>query len=191
VIVVSEHDWGHHRVGSAFFGTEGRDGSAALDLAVVELIEELVTAAPTGREGLLPVLLGLQRVFHRVSWRVQELVADHFGLSPVQVAGVVSYYPELSSTLRARRGVEVCTGVTCHLRGGDRVLRAMETQFWEPEDTREAEDRPLLRGVRCLGACGRAPVVRVNGRIHGDFEQPDVDDVARMVREDHKGDSEP
>lgn len=84
-------------VDSGFFGSEGGDGAEALDPAVIDLVDELSAKAPPGREGLIRVLLGVQNGYSRVSWRVQELVADRFGLSPAQVAGVVSYYPMLSA----------------------------------------------------------------------------------------------
>ncbi len=81
---------------TGFFGTEGGDGPEALDPAVVALVDELMAGAAPGREGLIRVLLGLQRTFDRVSWRVQELVAERYGMSTAQVAGVVGYYPRLS-----------------------------------------------------------------------------------------------
>jgi NADH:ubiquinone oxidoreductase subunit F (NADH-binding) len=81
---------------SGYFGAEGGDGAETLDPAVVALVDELVAVAPAGREGLVDVLLGIQRTFDRVSWRIQELVADRFGLSPAQIAGVVGYYPDFS-----------------------------------------------------------------------------------------------
>jgi len=82
---------------SGFFGTDGGVGAADLEPAVIARVDELMADAPEGREGLLQVLLGLQRTFRRVSWRVQELVADRYGLSPAQVAGLVSFFPLLSA----------------------------------------------------------------------------------------------
>jgi NADH:ubiquinone oxidoreductase subunit F (NADH-binding) len=81
---------------SGFFGTEGTDGPEALDPAVTALVDRLRAGAQPGREGLIRVLLGVQGAFGRVSWRVQELLAELYGMSPAQLAGVVSFYPELS-----------------------------------------------------------------------------------------------
>lgn len=149
---------------SGFFGSEGGDGADALDPAVIDLVDELVADAPSGREGLLRVLLGLQGAFDRVSWRVQELVADRFELSPAQVAGVVSFYPDLSSERRGRLRLEVCSGPGCWLAGGEEHLRdavrsATSRQRRLPE--------PTLAVIRreCLGLCGRSPVVRVGNRL--------------------------
>ena len=156
-----------------FFGAEGADGAAALDPAVIELVAELVAAAPPGREGLLTVLLGLQRAFERVSWRIQELVAERYGMSPVQVAGLVSFYPGLSAERKGRLKVEVCTGTNCHLRDGGRLLEALGGVV-DPDPAATGEPRFAIVPERCLGLCGLAPVVRVNDRVQAELEAEDA-----------------
>lgn len=148
---------------SGFFGTEGGDGAEALDPAVIELVDELLARAPSGREGLIRVLLGLQQTFDRVSWRLQELVADRFGLSPAQVAGVVSYYPKLSAERLGRLKIDVCTGTACFLCGGEGALRQVTQTV---DERRPVDSEPILavRHERCLAVCGLGPVVRVEGR---------------------------
>lgn len=165
--------WTTDVIDSGFFGTEGGDGAEALDPAVIDLIEKVLAQAGPGREGLLRVLLALQQAFNRVSWRVQELVADRFGLSPAQVAGVVSYYPKLSADRRGRLKLDVCNGSGCVLVGGERVLRNV---------TRDAAERTLptdellleVGHERCLGVCGVGPVVRTQDRIQKGVEPSEV-----------------
>lgn len=148
---------------SGFFGTEGGDGAEALDSAVIDLVDELMARGPGGREGLIRVLLGLQKTFDRVSWRVQELVADRFGLSPAQVAGVVSYYPKLSAERRGRLKFDVCTGSGCFLSGGEEVLRQV-TRAADARNPVDAEPNLAVGRERCLGLCGLGPVVRIADR---------------------------
>jgi len=161
--------WTDEVVDSGFFGTEGGDGAEALDPAVIDVIDELLTQAGPGREGLIRVLLAFQQTFDRVSWRVQELVADRFGLSPAQVAGVVSYYPKLSAQRRGRLKLDLCAGCGCFLRGGDRILESVTR---EAAERRSSADEPRLavRRERCLGVCGLGPVVRVRNRIRARVE---------------------
>lgn len=158
---------------SGFFGSEGGDGAEALDLVVIDLVDELSAQAPPGREGLIRVLLGLQNAFARVSWRVQELVADRFGLSPAQVAGVVSYYPMLSAQRQSRIEVHVCTGSGCFLLGGDRAIRQVAEAVSGRESSTEEPGR-VIRQERCLGVCGLGPVVRADGRIRSILGQSEI-----------------
>jgi NADH-quinone oxidoreductase subunit E len=168
-------NWNGDGTDSGFFGTELGDGAEALDPAVVDLVDELSAQAPPGREGLIRVLLGLQHAFGRVSWRVQELVADRFGLSPAQIAAVVSYYPKLSSERRGPVEVDVCAGSSCSLRGGDRILRRVSDAV-SPRASTGSEPRFAVNGERCLGVCGLGPVIRAHGRIRPLGGQRELDD---------------
>jgi NADH:ubiquinone oxidoreductase subunit E len=161
---------------SGFFGSEGGDGAEALDPAVIELVDELLVRAPGGREGLIRVLLALQQTFDRVSWRVQELVADRFDLSPAQVAGVVSYYPQLSAERQGRLKIDVCTGTGCFLCGGEGVLRQI-TGAADGRRSVDGEPSIAARGQRCLAVCGYGPVVRSEDRAHTVTEAGSAGDI--------------
>jgi NADH:ubiquinone oxidoreductase subunit E len=175
---------------SGFFGSEGGDGAEALDPAVIELVDELLEQAPSGREGLIPVLLGLQQVFDRVSWRVQELVADRFGLSPAQVAGVVGYYPALSAQRRGRLKIEVCTGSACCLQEGERTFEGLR-KVEEGQRSKLDDGKLSVRQERCLGVCGLAPAVRVAARIQGPLRANQAMGlVASMLESDSPGEDE-
>ena len=181
--MIDDQGWTGDITDSGFFGVEGGEGADALDPAVTDLVDELVANAPTGRDGLLRVLLGLQQAFDRVSWRVQELVADWFGLSPAQVAGVVSFYPALSCERRGRLHLDVCTGTGCWLDGGDDLFKELE----RAASTRQEKlDEPKLAVIRqdCLGICGRSPVTRARNRIRsvniGGEATEIVDDLVKL-----------
>jgi NADH-quinone oxidoreductase subunit E len=180
---MDDHVWIDDEPDLGFFGTEGVDGAEALDPAVVGLVEELIARAPDGREGLLGVLLGIQRAFDRVSWRVQEMVADLYGLSPTQVASIVSFYPELSADRRGRLKIHVCSGPSCHIRGGEGVHETMADTIADlvippGEDPRVAVD---LEG--CMGACDRAPVIRVADRIYDRLGEGETRDLLDTLLE--------
>lgn len=165
---------------SGFFGARGDDGAEALDPAVIALVDELIADAPNGREGLLAVLLGVQRAFNRVSWRVQELVADRFGLSPAQVAGVVSFYPLLSDSRRGRRRLEVCAAVDCRIRGSEKLLVAARAAAARQQEAAE-EPELEVRRVGCVGLCGRAPIVLSAARVQTVKSSDDAHDLVRRL----------
>ena len=161
--MIDDFDVADELVDSGFFGTEGSDGAEYLDSAVIALVDELVANAPAGREGLLRVLIGLQSAFNRVSWRIQELVADRYGMSPAQVAGLVSFYPELSSERRGRVDLAVCAGASCRLDGSGEMLESLIDEAGAHR-SKIGESLIVVRSARCLGTCGRSPVLQANGR---------------------------
>ena len=177
--------------GAGFFGAEGADGAAALEPAVVGLVDELMAAAPSGPSGLLLVLLGIQRTFNRVSWRIQELVADRYGLSPAQVSGMVSYYPMLSSERRGRLRIEICVGTGCHLRHAEQVVENVTRAVAEDGTGVGESQKVSVEQVRCLGVCGLAPVVRTQGRVTPALGSSGGADLLRRVLESERSDRRP
>jgi len=177
--MADELKWTDDVTDSGFFGAEGGDGAEALDSSVIDLVDDLLAKSPPGRDGLIRVLLGLQEAFDRVSFRVQELVADRFGLSPAQVAGVVSYYPTLSAERRGRLKLDVCTGSGCFLRGGDRIFRQV-TREATKRTLADDEPRLAVRQARCLGVCGLGPVVGTDDRIRV-IHETDTDDLVESL----------
>jgi len=173
-------EWNGDITDSGFFGSELGDGAEALDPAVIDLVDELSAQGPPGREGLIRVLLGLQRAFARVSWRVQELVADQFGMSPAQIAAVVSYYPALSAERRGPFEIDVCTGSSCSLRGGDRMLRRV-SEVVDGRGSTDSDPDVLVRGETCAGVCGLGPVIRVQGRVRSIRGQSGLDDLLESL----------
>ena len=178
--MVDDPRWTTDVIDSGFFGTEGGDGVETLEPAVIDLIDDVLAQAGPGREGLIRVLLAFQQAFDRVSWRVQELVADRFGLSPAQVAGVVSYYPMLSADRRGRLKIHVCTGSGCSLCGGERVLRGVVRNAAE-RTTPAGEPRLAVEQERCLGVGGLGPVGRTQYRVRAGVEPNKADALVESV----------
>lgn len=165
---------------SGFFGTEGGDGAAALDPAVIELVDELMANAPEGSGGLLQVLLKLQGAFDRVSWRVQELVADRYSLSPAQVAGLVSFYPKLSDDRLGRLKIDVCTGSACWLAGSSVMPGALEEEISGLQGS-GGDPRIAIGETSCFGICGQAPVIRCHDRVRTGVEEGKAAEVIASV----------
>ena len=106
-------------------GFYGSQPAAFLDPAVVDLVDAYLSANPGGRDRLMPLLLCVQDELGHLPIQAQELVADRLSMSPIQVAGVVSFYDLFTVTPRAPFEIRVCAGTACHVQGGERVLDAL------------------------------------------------------------------
>ncbi len=94
-------------------------------------------------------------------------IADAMNLPVSKVYGVVSFYSLFSLKPKGRHTVRVCTGTACYVRGVREVLDRVERHFDVKAGGTCAEGRFSLEPVRCLGACGLAPVMVVNRDTHG------------------------
>jgi NADH:ubiquinone oxidoreductase subunit E len=148
-----------------------------------ERIDEII-ARWSGRPGaLIPVLEGIQSVTGYLPDTVQRRVSTGLGLPLAQVYGVVTFYSFFTMKPRGRHQVRVCLGTACHVAGAPLVLATLEEQLGcEPGEV-SADGEFGLEIVRCLGACGLAPVVEIGGRTHSGVRPGQVEGLLCACRE--------
>ncbi len=126
-----------------------------------------ICARYRGKPGaLIPVLQKVQEVVGYLPVAVQERIADGLGLPGHEVFGVTSFYSFFSMKPKGRHTIRVCMGTACYVRGGKEVLERLERHLGIPVDSMTPDRRFSLEQVRCLGACGVAPVVVVDQDTH-------------------------
>ena len=126
-----------------------------------------ICAQHRGKPGsLIPVLQKVQEVVGYLPVAVQERIADGLGLPGHEVFGVTSFYSFFSMKPKGRHTIRVCMGTACYVRGGKEALERLERHLGIPVDSMTPDRRFSLEQVRCLGACGVAPVVVVDQDTH-------------------------
>lgn len=89
------------------------------------------------------------------------------GLSPATVFGVATFYAQFSLEPKGKFEIKVCDGTACHVRGSMPVLNAIRNKLGIKEGQLTTDNGLFsLETVSCLGACGLAPVVVINGKVH-------------------------
>ncbi len=127
-----------------------------------------VRAFPRERTWLLPALHAVQHELRWISADALGEIASHLRVPLSEAYGVATHYPEFRLSEPGRRIVRVCTGVSCRIRGGLELLKAMEA----------ASDRDVtLEPYDCAFNCSVAPVVEVDGEHHGRVSVSDVERV--------------
>jgi len=103
-------------------------------------------------------------------------------LPVANVYGVVTFYSFFTMVPRGKNVIRVCLGTACYVRGGKRILEKL-TESLGIEPGQCTEDRQFsLETVRCLGACGLAPVVVINDDTHGQMKPAKLDAVLNQYR---------
>lgn len=147
-----------------FFGSQSVE---ILDPAVVELVDAFLFANPGGRERLIPLLQCVQDEMGYLPLTVQELAADRLDVAPVEVGGIVSFYQQFTTTPRAPFEVRICSGTACYVRDGERVRDALIDALGVGVGGISPDGLFNLDTGHCIGACGLAPALKVNGVVHG------------------------
>jgi NADH:ubiquinone oxidoreductase subunit E len=128
-----------------------------------EIIEKYKHKAGT----LIPVLKETQEVTGYLPLEVQQHIAAGLNLHPSQVYGVVTFYSLFTMTPRGRHTVRVCLGTACYVRGGQSILDRLRREFSVDVNETTPDRKFTLEVINCPGTCGLAPVMCVDGDVHG------------------------
>ena len=131
-----------------------------------------------GKPGsLIPVLAEVQGILGYLPHEVQRRIAQGLNLPHSRVFGVVTFYSFFTMVPRGRHTIRVCLGTACYVRGGKKNLdRLVQDLGIEAGDT-TPDRRFSLETIRCLGACGLAPVVVVDEDTHKQVKERKVREI--------------
>ena len=143
----------------------------------INKIREICQAHDNKPGELINVLQQTQEHFGYLPAEIQEAVANELSLPVAKVYGVVTFYSFFTMVPQGEYPISICTGTACYVRGADNVLQEFKRQLGiEVGDTTE-DGKFSLNCLRCVGACGLAPVVLVGDKTYGRVAPDGVKDI--------------
>lgn len=130
-------------------------------------IKEIIAQYPgAGRESLIPILQEIQAAEGYLSKPHMREIARHLGISAAKVYGVASFYNQFRFQAPGKFRIQLCRGTACHVKGSSPLLEALQRELKiRPGQTTE-DGLFSIEVVACIGACGLAPVIAINGEFH-------------------------
>jgi NADH-quinone oxidoreductase subunit E len=151
--------------------------NADLTPDVMGRVNEVIDRYVNKPGALIPVLEECQGILGYIPVELQEYIAEKLNIPGSTVYGVVTFYSFFSMVPKGRHIIKVCMGTACYVRGIGEVLNRICSEF-RLEVGGTTEDRRFsLEAVRCLGACGLAPVIVVNQDTHGGVSADKIMDI--------------
>ena len=139
--------------------------------------DHLVTIYPVKRSALVPMLLYAQDEVGYVSEAVIQEVAQRLDLFDLDVRSVLSYYSMLRIKPAGKYNVQVCTNISCMLRGGYEILDHCKRRLGIENKQVTADGQFSLEEVECIGDCCSAPAMQVNYEFHDELTPQKVDEI--------------
>jgi NADH:ubiquinone oxidoreductase subunit E len=132
---------------------------------------------------IITLLQDTQEAFGYVPREAVEHFADELGIAPSRFYGVATFYAQFRLKPRGKHVVTACCGTACHVKGADRLLNSvmLELKLAVDQDM-TADGEFTLEKVNCVGACGIAPVVIIDKRVHGKASAEKLVKEIRSVR---------
>jgi NADH:ubiquinone oxidoreductase subunit E len=132
---------------------------------------------PHRKETLIGTLHKAQEIFGYLPEVVQIHIARQYHIPHADVSGVISFYNFFTVTPKGKVQVNVCLGTACYVNGADKVLQDFEQVLGIRAGKVTEDGRFSLDSLRCVGACGLAPVVIINHKVYGKVKPGDAREI--------------
>ena len=126
---------------------------------------------------LIAILHRAQEIFGYLPMVVQAHVARKLGINVSKVYGVVSYYSFFTMEPKGEFVISICMGTACFVRGSDKILERCEQILGIKNGQTTADGKFTITTLRCVGACGLAPVLQINDQTYGNITPEDVESI--------------
>ncbi|MGB9802443.1 NAD(P)H-dependent oxidoreductase subunit E [Desulfofundulus sp.] len=128
---------------------------------------------------LIRILKEAQEIFGYLPEEVQTYIARKLDMPVSDVHGVVTFYALFHTEPRGKYSINICLGTACYVQGAQGILEEFRRQLELHDGDTSGDGLFTVKSTRCLGACGLAPVLTVEGEVYGKFRRQDV---ARLLR---------
>ena len=129
------------------------------------------------QSAVMATLMIVQEEHQHLTQELMDAVASYLGMPAIAVYEVASFYTMYEHKPCGRNLVNVCTNISCKLRGADALVRHLEDKLAIRVGETTSDGRFTLRSVECLGACVNAPMMQVNKNYHENLTVENVDTV--------------
>jgi len=143
----------------------------------IDKIKEICKKFNNNGGELINVLHQTQDYIGYLPAEAQELIAKELNISIAQVYGVVSFYSFFTMTPKGEYPISVCMGTACYVRGAEKVLDEFKRILNINVGETTADGKFSLTALRCIGACGLAPVITIGEEVHGRLTPENVQGI--------------
>lgn len=130
---------------------------------------------------LINILHKAQEYFGYLPAEVQQVIARQLNIPVSKIYGVVTFYSFFSMTPKGEHPVSVCMGTACYVRGAEKVLDEFKRVLNINVGETTADGKFSLSSLRCVGACGLAPVVLIEEKVYGRVVPGDVEKIIKEL----------
>ncbi len=159
---------------------------AKLNAAAAAKITEICDRYKDEKTPLMMILSDIQNEYGYIPLEVQELVSKKTGISVAEIYGVVTFYSFFSLTPKGKYVIGCCLGTACYVKGAQQVIdKFCELLGVRPGGTTE-DGLFTIDALRCIGACGIAPAVSINGKVYPKVSVSQVHDIVASYQDAEK-----
>ncbi len=149
----------------------------------VDFIKKTCSSFNNDPQELINVLHSCQEHFGYLPAEVQEVISGYLNVPVAKIYGVVTFYSFFTMTPKGKHPISICMGTACYVRGAEKVLEEFKKELKIQVGETTKDNKFSLSSLRCVGACGLAPVVLVGDKTYGRVAPDDVKGILKEYEE--------
>ena len=155
---------------------------AKLEEQAVNRILKICDRYQDEKTPLMMILSDIQNEYGYIPLEVQEIVSQQTGISVAEIYGVVTFYSFFSMTPKGKHVIGVCMGTACYVKGSQQVIDRFQEELEIKPGQTTADGLFTLDALRCIGTCGIAPAVNIDGTVYPKVSASDVPNIVNEYR---------
>ena len=136
-----------------------------------------VLAEYKNKTDIMVVLQKTQGIFGYIPEMSVKLISDNLNMPESDIYGIISFYSQFTLTPRAKYNIDVCLGTACFVLGAQAVMDKILDKLKVKVGETTKDGKWIVTSCRCLGCCGLAPAITINGEVYGKLKVEDVDKI--------------
>ncbi len=140
-------------------------------------LRDMIAELKDTKGALMPILQRAQDIYGYLPIEVQTIISDETGIPLEKIYGVVTFYAQFNLNPKGKYAISVCLGTACYVKGSEAVYEKIQETLGIGGGECTADGKFSLDACRCVGACGLAPVMTVNGEVYGRMTPDKVEGI--------------
>ncbi|MGM0652641.1 MAG: aldehyde ferredoxin oxidoreductase N-terminal domain-containing protein, partial [Bacillota bacterium] len=161
------------------------------DAGDIKEIKDIITKWNNDPEYVIEMMQDIQERFKHISKTAVDLLTERTGTPRAAIYHIATFYKSFSLEPKGKTLIQVCLGTACHVKGAQNVLTSFERTLGINDGETTDDRKYSLEGVRCLGACSIAPVIKIGDKVVGNVQAKDVENILKNYKAESNGPQEP
>ena len=140
-------------------------------------LKEFIAVKKDEPGSLMPIIQKAQEIYGYLPIEVQTMISDETGVPIERIYGISTFYAQFTLEPKGQYQISVCLDTACYVKGSALVLEKIEEILGIKPGQCTPDGKFSLDSCRCVGACGLAPVMMINGEVYGRLTVDDVDKI--------------
>lgn len=132
---------------------------------------------------MMPILQQAQEIYGYLPREVMAIIAEETGAPLEEIFGIASFYSQFKLNPNGQYAIAVCLGTACYVKGSGLLIDEISKELDLPVGSTSSDGKYSLEATRCIGACGLAPVLTVNGDVYGRLTPEQIPDILAKYKD--------